>query len=211
MTGLFASDRYTSSWVKSNGELSEISKDVSNFGQAYVTVGVAGAFYVAGRLTHNPKARETGILSLESLVDTGIVTEVFKFAARRQRPNADEHFGEFIDGGTSFPSGHSSSVWSIATVIAYEYKDNPWIKYGAIAAATAVSLSRYTGRNHFLSDIAAGSAAGFLIGRYVFHEYHDPNVDNPKYKKTTTWMHPTFLPSYNSRSHSYGGSLVWHL
>lgn len=211
MTGLFATDRYTSGWVNNNGTLPEVSRVVSHFGQAYATGGVAAAFYLTGRITHNPKARETGLLAAQSLIDTGIVTEVLKLTARRQRPDADEHLGEFIEGGTSFPSGHSSSVWSVATVIAYEYKNNPWIKWGAYAAATAVAMSRYSGRNHFLSDIAAGSAAGFLIGRYVYREYHDPNVDKPKYKKTTTWLHPMFVPNYNSRLHSYGGSLVWQL
>jgi len=210
MATLLATDRYTSSWVQRNGQLPSISRFVSHFGQAYATGGVAAAFYVAGRITHNPKARETGVLAMESLIDTGIVTEVLKISAQRQRPNADQHFGEFFDGGSSFPSGHSSSAWSVATVVAYEYKNNPWIKYGAFAAAAAVSMSRYSGRNHFLSDIAAGSAVGFLIGRYVYRNYHDPDIDNPKPKKTT-WLHPSFLPYYNGRMRSYGGSLVWRL
>ena len=127
-----------------------ISRDVSWFGKAYTTGGVAAGFYVVGRLTHNAKARETGLLAGEALIDTGIVTKVLKLAAQRSRPNSDNGDAEFFEGGSSFPSGHASSVWSVATVIAYEYKRNPWIKYGAFAAATAVSMSRYSGRNHFL-------------------------------------------------------------
>jgi membrane-associated phospholipid phosphatase len=211
LAAIFATDRYTSSWVESDGTLPKVSRVVSHFGQAYATGGVAAAFYLAGRFTHNEKTRETGVLALESLIDTGIVTEVLKMAAQRQRPNADQHFGEFFDGGSSFPSGHSSSAWSVATVIAYEYWHNPWVKYGAFAAAAAVSMSRYSGRNHFLSDIVAGSAIGFFIGRYVYRNYHDPDVDQPKLKKTTTWLHPTIVPYYNGRMHSYGGSLVWNL
>jgi len=193
---VFATDRYTSGWVDRGGSLPVDSRFVSHFGQAYSTGGIAAAFYLAGRFTHNQKARETGVLAAEALIDTGIVTEVLKLAAQRQRPNADQHFGEFFDGGSSFPSGHSSSIWSVATVIAHEYKNNPWIKYGAYAGAVAVSMSRYSGRNHFLSDIVAGSAIGFFIGRYVYRNYHDPDVDQPKLK-TTTWLRPTFLPYYN--------------
>jgi membrane-associated phospholipid phosphatase len=207
---LFATDRYTSAWVDRNGGLPVISRDVSWFGKAYATGGVAAAFYLAGRITHDPKERETGVLVAQALVDTGIVTEVLKQVSQRQRPNADEGFGEFFDGGSSFPSGHSSSVWAVASVVAHEYKHNPWIKYGAYAAATAVSMSRYSGRNHFLSDIVIGSAIGFGIGKYVVREYHDPSIDAPK-SKTTTRFRPIFVPYYNGRSHSYGGSLVWSL
>jgi len=212
MAGLIATDRYTSGWVDRNGGLPVVSKDVSWLGKAYVTGGIAGAFYVTGRLTHNAKARETGILAAQALIDTGIVTRVLKFATQRPRPNVDDGSAEFWDGGDSFPSGHSSTVWSVATVIAYEYKDNPWIKYGAFAAATAVSMSRYSGRNHFLSDIVGGSALGFLIGRYVVNRYHDPDIDitDPK-PKPTTWLHPDITPYYSARAHVYGAGLTWHL
>jgi membrane-associated phospholipid phosphatase len=212
MAGLIATDRYTSRWVDENGGLPVVSHDVSWFGKAYVTGGIAGAFYVTGRLTHNAKARETGVLAAQALVDTGIVTRVLKVSTQRPRPNVDDGSAEFWDGGDSFPSGHSSTVWSVATVIAYEYKDNPWIKYGAFAAATAVSMSRYSGRNHFLSDIVGGSALGFLIGRYVVHRYHDPNIDIPNPKpKPTTWLHPQVVPYFGVGTHTYGASLTWNL
>ena len=210
IAGLITTDRYTTSWVDRNGGLPVISRDVSWFGKAYTTGGVAAGFYLAGRFTHNARARETGILAAQALIDTGIVTRVLKFSTQRERPNVENGSAAFFEKGDSFPSGHSSTVWSVATVIAYEYKGNPWIKYGAFAAATAVSMSRYSGRNHFLSDIVAGSALGFLIGRYVVHQYHDPNIDQPKPKKDITKFMPEIVPNYNSRMHSYSGSLIWH-
>jgi membrane-associated phospholipid phosphatase len=206
---LFATDRYTSDWVSRNGGLPVISHDVSWFGKPYTTGGIALGWYLTGRLTHNPKARETGILALQALVNTGIVTEVLKQATQRERPNAGvEGDGDFWAGGSSFPSGHSSSVWSLATVIAYEYRHTPWIKYGAFAAATAISMSRYSGRNHFLSDIVAGSALGFGIGRFVFKRYHDTDLDQPK-PKTSTWLRPMIVPYYGGRSHSIGAKVTW--
>lgn len=209
MAALLATDHNTSAWVDRNGGLPGFSRDVSWGGKAYVTGGVAAAFYLAGRATHNKRARETGVLAAEALIDTGIVTEVLKFSAQRLRPNSENGTGEFWDGGSSFPSGHSSSVWSVATVIAYEYKDHPLIKYGAFAAATAVSLSRYSGRNHFLSDIVVGSAIGFGIGRYVFRNYHEDDPVQPVNK--TTWLKPTIVPYYDGRARVYGGSLIWRL
>ena len=207
---LLASDRTTTGWVQRHGGLPVVSHDVSWFGKPYTTLGVAGAFYAAGRFTHNAKARETGVLAAEALIDTGCVTEVLKFSTQRPRPNSDHGSGEFWDGGSSFPSGHSSSVWALATVVGYEYAHNPWVKYGAFAAATAVSMSRYSGRNHFLSDIVAGGTIGFLIGRYVFREYHT-DTDNAAPVKTTTFLHPRVLPYFDARTRTYGASLTWRL
>lgn len=206
---LLATDRSTTRWVRPNGGLPVVSRDVSWVGKPYATLGVAGAFYAAGRLTRNARARETGVLAAEALVDTGIVTEVLKFSTQRLRPNSENGSGEFWDGGSSFPSGHSSSVWALATVVGYEYRHNPWIKYGAFTAATAVSMSRYSGRNHFLTDIVVGSALGFYIGRFVFHRYHaDTDSTQPK---TTTFLKPAFIPHYDGQTRTYGGSLIWRL
>ena len=209
--GLIATDRYTSSWVDRNGGLPIVSHDVSWAGKAYVTGGVAGAFYLAGLATHNYHARETGILAAESLIDTGIVTSVLKLATQRPRPNSDNGHGAFFTGGNSFPSGHSSTVWSVATVIAYEYHDHPLVKYGAYAAAVAVSMSRFSGRNHFLSDIVVGSAIGYGIGRYVYKTRHVEMTSTTDDNTSThvTKLMPMIVPAYNARTRTYGGALTW--
>lgn len=207
---LIASDEETSSWVKQGGSLPAVSHAISWGGTGYVTGSTAAAFYLAGRATHNYKARETGILSAQALIDAGIVTEVVKLATQRERPNSGDGDGHFWAGGSSFPSGHSNAIWSLATVVSYEYRDKPAIRYGAFAAAVAVSASRYTGREHFLSDIVVGSLIGYSVGRYVFKEYHEDDPGLPPAKKITNLI-PQFTPYYNGRTRTYGGSLIWHL
>ncbi len=153
-----------------NGSLPAASRDVSFAGSIYSTGGIAAGLYLIGRSTGNRHLAETGRLAAEALTDTGIVTEAIKFGTGRTRPNVGAGRGHFFQGGRSFPSGHTSSSWALTIVIAYEYRRHPVIKYGAIAAAIAVSLSRYSGRNHFLSDIVAGGALGFGIGRFVYQQ-----------------------------------------
>lgn len=167
--GLLLTDSHTSAWVAQNGTLPSISRKVSLGGTVYADAGAAGAFYLLGRAAHNAHARRTGVLMTEALVDTGAVTLTMKGVFGRERPNADQGRGLFFrEGGRSFPSGHSSSAWAAATVVAYQYKDHPWIKYGAFAAATLVGLSRYSGRDHFLSEVLIGSSIGYGVGRYVY-------------------------------------------
>jgi membrane-associated phospholipid phosphatase len=55
----------------------------------------------------------------------------------------------------------------MASVIAREYP-RPWVKWLAYGTATAVSVTRFTGREHFPSDVVVGSVIGYLIGRHIF-------------------------------------------
>jgi hypothetical protein len=63
-----------------------ISRYISRLGESYATGGVAAAFYPFGRATHNARARETGLLGAEALVDSGIDVQALKTITRRPRP-----------------------------------------------------------------------------------------------------------------------------
>ena len=214
---LFATDRHTSGALVENGDnLSRlrISNDISQLGAFYTTGGIAAGFYIAGRATHNARARETGVLAAEALLNSSIVVEALKTVSQRQRPPTDNSSGEFFDGGSSFPSGHAISAWALATVIAEEYgQHRPWMRFGLYGLATAVAVSRYTGRNHFLSDVLLGSAMGYGIGRFVYHQHHDPTLDSLSDKQSNGFIHsrlfPSFAPLYNAQAHSYGATLAW--
>lgn len=210
-TALIANDRRTSSFVSRRGSLPAVSRGFSQGGTFYATGGIAAGFYLLGRATDNQRARETGLLAAESLIDSGIVAQGLKIITQRPRPNSDNGRGRFFRSGNSFPSGHATSVWSLATVIAYEYQDRPFLRYGAFAAAAAVSLSRYTGRNHFLSDVLVGGAIGYGIGRFVYRKHHveinHSDQDNPP--KTSKLM-PLIVPMYERRTGTYGGTLAWN-
>lgn len=155
-----------------------ISKDISLAGSLYSTGGLAAIFYVTGRATGNARARETGRLGGEALINTALVYGALKTVSQRPRPTVDDAHAEFFDGGQSFPSGHAASAWALATVIANEYRHRRAVQVGAYGIATAVSVSRYTSRRHFLSDVLVGSAIGYGIGRYVYKTHHDPALDS---------------------------------
>ena len=215
---LIATDRRTSGELVENGDNLDrlrISRNISRFGSLYATAGAAGVIYLAGRATHNDHLRETGLLGAEALINSSIVVTALKTASQRQRPPEDHTSGEFFDGGSSFPSGHAISAWSLATVIAQEYGHHrPLVQVGAYGLATAVSLSRYTGRNHFLSDVLVGSAMGYGIGRYVYHKRHDPALDARNGKQNDelvrSKLFPRIAPIYYPRAHVYGGMLAWN-
>lgn len=213
---LIATDRHTAGELVEGGDhptRQRISRDISYGGSLYAAGGVAATFYLIGRTAHNTRARETGLLGAEALIDSGIVTEALKAASQRPRPRVDDASGEFFDRGNSFPSGHASSAWSLATVIAYEYgQHRPLVRLSAYGLASAVSLSRYTGRNHFLSDVLVGSALGYGIGRYVYRTHHDASLDSSDgaTTKNRSKLIPLTSPLYSRPSRSYGLALAWN-
>jgi len=215
---LLATDRHTSGDLVKHGDNRDrlrISKDISYAGSLYSTAGISTLFYLTGRLRHDERAKETGLLAAEALIDSTIVSQAIKGISERQRPQVDHSSGEFWDGGSSFPSGHAINSWALATVIASEYGPRHHaVRYASYALATAVGISRYTGRRHFLSDVLVGSAMGYGIGRYVYHQHHDASLDGEKEKQTSRLLKSKFFPSiapaYSRAAHFYGASLAWN-
>lgn len=212
---LLATDRHSAGELGDNQTRLRISRDISWGGAFYTTSGIAATFYLLGRTTKNERARETGLLTAEALIDGGIVSTALKTISQRPRPRIDDASGEFFDRGNSFPSGHAISAWSLATVVAYEYgQHRPLVRVAAYGLATAVSVSRYTGRNHFLSDVLVGSAIGYGVGRYVYRTHHDPSLDVDDGKTQSVGTHSKLLPLASPLLHpasrSYGLAVAWN-
>jgi membrane-associated phospholipid phosphatase len=209
---LIGTDRRTAAALGNNQTRLTVSRDISRLGEFYTTGGIATAFYIAGRAGGSARARETGLLAGEALIDSGIDVQALKAITQRPRPLQDNGRARFFTRGNSFPSGHAISAWSLATVVADEYHDRPVVRFGAYGLATAVSLSRYTGRNHFLSDVFVGSALGYGIGHYVYKTHHNTKLDSTGKNKTQPKQHkllPLISTQYSRRARVYGTMLVW--
>ncbi len=147
------------------------SINISDAG-VYGLGAAAGGILVTGLITHNEHATDTGIRSAEASVDSVLLYAALKAVLARQRPYTGGAEGRFFSGNWtagSFPSGHATLAWTLATVMAHEYPNRPMrlLMYGA---ATAVSTTRVTGGVHFPSDVFAGSVIGFGVGTFVSHK-----------------------------------------
>src|SRR5262249_56611957 len=156
---------------------------ISNIGAAYTLIPTVAGSYVYGTWRDNPKAREIGVLGTESLLDSLIVVGVLKEVFRRNRPD-EKNPGEFWGGGTSFPSGHAIQVWSIASLLDHEYQHKRIVGITAYTLAGIVSASRIAAQKHFASDVEAGGAMGWYIGREVAHTHKNQRADTHATSKT---------------------------
>jgi membrane-associated phospholipid phosphatase len=194
--GLIASDHWTSRQLPNTVDQISISQDISKLGAGYTVVPIAAGFYIGGAFAHNEKARETGILGGEAIIDAAIVGEVVKLATQRQRPLDGNGNGSFFQGGSSFPSGHSAVSWALASVVAHEYNKG-WYPYAAYGLASLVSLSRLSGQQHFPSDVLAGGAMGWFVGRYVFKTHLDHSIHTRPASKLSQ-LRPRVMPQFDS-------------
>lgn len=208
---LITTDRSSAGALHNDRLRLNISRDVSQLGSTYGTGAIAATFYLVGRKSGNARARETGVLAAEAIINGWIVSTALKSVSERRRPRATKDPGDFFEGGFSFPSGHAIAAWSLANVVAHEYHDRRLVQVSAYGLATLVSASRFTGRNHFLSDVLVGSAIGYGIGRYVYREHHDPTLDSTSQAvpHTHSKLLPIITPSCQRSARSYGIGLLW--
>ncbi len=140
----------------------------------YALVGVAG-FMVHGTIAKNSRSQSTALMAMESFVISTLLVKIPKYAAGRIRPNAwwepgpDEWMGPI--NGKSFPSGHATTAFAVASVIAYQYKDTPWVPVSAYSLATMAGISRVYDHRHWLSDIFGGAVFGIATGRLICKQH----------------------------------------
>jgi len=130
---------------------------------------VLGGFLAVGAARHDRRAigvAEDGAIA--SILASGIVTPLVKELAGRSRPRQSESGTDFhpFSGHASFPSGHTTQAFAVASVIATEYR-RPWIDLAAYGSAAMVGYARTLHDRHYLSDVVAGAAIGTLVGRSV--------------------------------------------
>jgi Capsule assembly protein Wzi/PAP2 superfamily len=153
------------------------AKTASNAGLAAMGAA-AGGMFVLGHMHGNDQERETGLLAGEAGIDAALDTEAFSYIFGRERPFTGDDRGRFFQGDTSFPSEHAAISFAIASVIAHEYP-GPLTQFLAYGAATGISVARFAGQQHFFTDLLAGGALGWYLGRQVYRahsHYSDADV-----------------------------------
>jgi len=204
---LVTTDRITGDEIFEANRQVNLSRYISNAGSIYGLGAVASTFYLVGRKKGDYRARETGLLSLEALINSAIVEGVLKGVTERARPADGVERSEFFDGGSSFPSGHATQAWAVAAVIASEYKHRKAVQIAAYGMASAVSVARFTGHKHYLSDVVVGSALGYGIGKFVFKAHHREPLESDGATSKSTWL---IAPQFNRQARQYGVGLTWN-
>jgi membrane-associated phospholipid phosphatase len=126
-----------------------------------VSIGVPLGVYCAGLIKHDSALKNKGAYITASLFVTGGITFALKYSINRPRPFVTYPFIEqrIAVGSHSFPSGHASDAFALATSTSIAFP-----KWYVIAPtylwACAVSYSRMHLGVHYPSDILTGAIIG---------------------------------------------------
>jgi len=152
----------------------DLGGDFGNvYGRATVLAGGTAALWTAGLVAGNENMTGAARDLATGLIIDGALVYALKTGVDRTRPNGERW---------SFPSGHTSSAFTVAPIL--------WSRFGwragapAYALAVATGLGRIEDHWHFPSDVIAGATLGLIVGEAVAaHHAH-------------TTQAPGFIPGY---------------
>lgn len=176
-----------------NSSWSRVAKSVEQLGGA-PSVLIAGGIYLGGIAFKEPEVRATGVdLMMTMAISQLLVTVPLKYGVGRSRPfeNKGTHDIHPFRGGISFPSGHTTQAFALASVIS-EHADRPWVSCVAYGLAGLVGLSRMEERNHFFSDVVTGGLLGTLVGKSVVR--YNQSLRAEGRAKVAVAFAPVFVP-----------------
>lgn len=178
------------------------------------------ALYGVGRIGHFERIADMGLHGTEAIVVSGGISYLIKGLAGRQRPrqagvNDPDDFsfgGGFAPGGgSSFPSGHVTAAFALATVITMEShrswpKSTWYVAPVAFGGATLVGFARVYSNAHWASDVIMGAGVGTLTALKVVRFNHLTNANN----RVDRWLLaavPVVAPALDGR----GALFVWSI
>ena len=151
-----------------NDNTSDALEKIGNGGYEMAFLGVYGGL---GYVLKRPELRRTAVLAFEAFAAANAAGTLVKYTAGRSRPYAGRGKRSFRPfkmktANTSFPSGHTTSAFALASVFAVRY-EKPAVSVAAYSLAAGTALQRIYGDKHWASDVFAGAALGTAVGRWV--------------------------------------------
>jgi membrane-associated phospholipid phosphatase len=159
---------------------------IDNFTQYEAVLQIYGGRYL-GLKPKNDALRQTINIVVSNAIMGGIVASM-KFSFKELRPDGTDEL--------SFPSGHTATAFTNASILFYEYKDaNIWYASSGYLFAAATGFLRIANNKHYTSDVLAGAGIGTAVGLAV--SYWSPFTSLTLGKnKTHTLIYPQIGTNY---------------
>jgi membrane-associated phospholipid phosphatase len=147
--------------------------------------GLPTGMVIAGLIAHDKKLRDNGYELALSAAGNFIFTRIVKLAVNRPRPYItypflDPYKKSLVD--YSFPSGHASTAFAVATTLSIQYK-KWYVVAPAYLWAAGVSYSRMHLGVHYPTDVMAGAVfgAGSSLAAHQIRKLYYRKKEKKKY------------------------------
>jgi len=140
--------------------LDRIMLGFSQVGNGFTSLAIAGILFLTSER----------FLAYELILGTltlWLVVEMVKFLIRRPRPFlrlTQARIVGYRPIGRSFPSGHTSEAFFMATLMAQHFHSSVWVVILLYAAAFLVGITRLYVGAHYPRDVLAGAILGNAWG-----------------------------------------------
>ena len=127
-----------------------------------LSIGIPAGIAIAGFITHDNKLKKDALYMASGYVVSAVITHGIKYAVNRKRPFETYSYIVRRDdesGGLSFPSGHTSAAFTIATEVSLRYR-KWYIIAPAYLYAGSVAWARMYQGVHYPSDVVIGAIIG---------------------------------------------------
>ena len=149
-----------------NKSFDKFNEVTEHFGRPIYGGILSGFLYSTGLIFYDNYVKETGQMLAEAIIANGIYTEVLKITLGRARPFTNEPNTEidflefeFETKENSLPSGHTSTAFTIATVLSERF-NNIYASLTLYSLASLTAYQRIYSDVHWLSDVVLGAALG---------------------------------------------------
>ena len=131
---------------------------IDNYLQYEAVLQLYGGRYLGLKPKHDALHQTINIVVSNAIM--GGIVQSMKFSFKELRPDGTDEL--------SFPSGHTATAFTNASVLFYEYKDaNIWYASSGYLFAAATGFLRIANNKHFTSDVLAGAGIGTAVGLAV--------------------------------------------
>lgn len=153
------------------------------WGEPFFSVLFGAAFFLQGTASGNSANLELGFEIEQSLFYTLWTTGILKISLGRTRPYMDKGAFSFSPFSYRFrdrsmPSGHTSSAFSLSTVLA-ENSEKDILKVVYYLPAFLTAFSRVYQNYHWASDVFLGAVTGIFIAKF-FNDIHEEQESLPQ-------------------------------
>ena len=155
--------------ASSAGTLS-MARQLARFGDPTGILPIVGGIALTGLVTRNRTVTRTALHAVESVLLAAATVQFGKQLMGRERPITDPDLDglDFLHYPSSraFPSGHTTAAFALATTLG-DAIDRPWPRLAFYTLAAGTGWARMAEEQHWLSDVLAGAAIGFVSARFV--------------------------------------------